>query len=85
MADVHRNTLARAPASPKVQARLGDVMRVLTDAAELLGNDLGKAVVWFLHQPLAGFDGQTAQELVTAGQAQAVLTHLAMLRDGGYA
>ena len=45
IADVHRNTLARAPASPKVQARLGEVMRVLTEAADLLGNDLGKAVV----------------------------------------
>ena len=85
MADVHRNTLARAPGSPKVQARLGEVMRILTTATELLGDDVGKAAVWFCHQPLAGFDGQTAEELVTAGHAAAVLTHLSMLRQGGYA
>lgn len=83
--DVHRNTLARAPGSPKIQARLGEVMRILTVAADLLGGDLDKAVVWFRHQPLAGFDGETAEELVAAGHAAAVLTHLGMLRDGGYA
>ena len=37
IADVHRNTLARAPASAKVQARLGEVMRILTDAADFWG------------------------------------------------
>ncbi len=85
IADVHRNTLARAPASAKVQARLGEVMRILTEAADLLGGDVSKAALWFCHQPLAGFDGQTAEELVAAGHAQAVLTHLGMLREGGYA
>jgi uncharacterized protein (DUF2384 family) len=85
LADVHRNTLARAPTSPKVQERLGDVMRILTEAADLLGGDLGKAALWFCYQPLAGFDGRTADELVASGDASAVLTHLAMLRDGAYA
>lgn len=80
--DVHRNTLTRSPASPKVQARLGEMMRILSDAADLLGGDLVKATVWFRHQPLSGFDGRTAEELVTAGHARAVLAHLAMLRDG---
>lgn len=85
IADVHRNTLARAPDSPKVQGRLGEIMRVLTDAAALLGDDQGRAVVWFRHQPLAGFEGQTAEELVATGHADAVLAHLRMLRDGAYA
>jgi uncharacterized protein (DUF2384 family) len=83
--DVHRNTLARAPASPKVQARLGEVMRILAAAADLLGGDVGKAALWFCHQPLAGFDGRTAEELVGAGHAAAVVTHLGMLPDGSYA
>ncbi|HXA24558.1 MAG TPA: hypothetical protein VNW90_19900 [Acetobacteraceae bacterium] len=85
IADVHRNTLARAPASAKVQARLGEIMRILTEAADLLGDDVGKAALWFCHQPLAGFEGQTAEELVTTGHATAVLVHLAMLRQGSYA
>lgn len=85
IADVHRNTLARAPASPKVQARLGEVARILTEAADLLEGDLGRAVAWFRHQPLAGFAGETAAGLVAAGHAAAVLAQLRMLRDGGYA
>jgi uncharacterized protein (DUF2384 family) len=85
VADVHRNTLARSPDSPKVQNRLGEVMRILTAASEMMGDDLAKAAIWFRHQPLSGFDGQTAEELVAAGHAQAVVTHLAMLRDGVYA
>ena len=85
VADVHRNTLTRAPGTAKVQTRLGEVMRILTEAAGLMGDDLPKAAIWFRHQPLSGFDGQTAEELVAAGHAQAVVTHLAMLRDGVYA
>jgi uncharacterized protein (DUF2384 family) len=85
VADVHRNTLTRAPGSAKVQTRLGEVMRILTEASDMMGGDLAKAVIWFRHQPLSGFDGQTADELVAAGHAQSVVTHLAMLRDGVYA
>jgi uncharacterized protein (DUF2384 family) len=85
VADVHRNTLTRSPGSPKVQARLGEMTRILSAAADLLDGDLAKAAIWFRYQPLAGFDGQTAEELVASGHAQAVVTHLAMLRDGGYA
>src|ERR1019366_6002585 len=60
IADVHRDTLARAPNSPKVQTRLGEVMRILTEASDMMGDDLAKAAIWFRHQPLSGFDGQTA-------------------------
>lgn len=85
VADVRRNTLTRAPNSAKVQTRLGEVMRILTEASDMMGDDLAKATIWFRHQPLSGFDGQTAEELIASGRAQAVVTHLAMLRDGVYA
>ena len=85
LAAVHRNTLARAPTSSKVQGRLGEVMRILTEAAALLDGNLDKAIIWFRHQPLAGFEGQTAEELVADGHAAAVLTHLHLLRQGSYA
>jgi hypothetical protein len=54
--DVHRSTLARAPASPKVR-QLGEVV----DPAEAgsVGGDVRGP--WFCHQPLAGFDGRTAE------------------------
>jgi uncharacterized protein (DUF2384 family) len=85
IAKVHRNSLSQHPGSPAVQARLGQVARVIATASDLLGGDTGKAIVWFRHQPLSGFDGQTAEELVAGGHTDAVLAHLETLRDGGYA
>jgi hypothetical protein len=85
LANVHRNTLTQKPASPLVQARLGEVARIIAAAAELLEGDTGRAIIWFRHQPLAGFDGATAAELAASGHGDAVLTHLEMLRDGAYA
>ncbi|MEO8713401.1 MAG: hypothetical protein ABI369_00155 [Acetobacteraceae bacterium] len=85
IAGVHRNTLARSPASPAIQGRLGEVARILTEASALMGGDARRAAVWFRHQPLAGFDGETAEELVATGKAGAVRDHLRTLRDGGYA
>jgi uncharacterized protein (DUF2384 family) len=81
---LHRNTLTRTPGSPSVQARVGEVARIVAQAAEILGDE-GRAAVWFRHQPLAGFDGRTAEELVGAGLGKAVLQHLDTLADGGYA
>lgn len=81
---LHRNTLTRTPGSPSVQARVGEVARIVAAATEILGDET-RAAVWFRHQPLAGFDGRTAEELVAAGHGDAVLKHLDMLADGGYA
>lgn len=85
LAKVHRNTLAQRPESPLVQERLGDVARIIATATELLGGEQGRAIVWFMHQPLSGFDGRTAEELVAAGHSDAVVAHLDLLREGSYA
>ena len=85
IAKVHRNSLSQHPESAIVQSRLGQVARVIATASDLLGGDTGKAIVWFRHQPLSGFDGQTAEELIAAGHTDAVLAHLETLRGGGYA
>ncbi len=81
---LHRNTITRDPASPVVQGRLQPVARILA-AAEALTGDADRAIVWFRHQPLPGHDGRTAQDLVEAGHADAVLAWLEELRDGQYA
>ena len=44
-------------------------MRILTDAADLLGAPVGKAALWCCHRPLADFDGKMAAELVATGHA----------------
>jgi hypothetical protein len=60
------------------------VVRILA-AVEQLTGDPDRAIIWVRHQPIAGYDGQTALELVEAGRADAVLAHLEDLRDGIYA
>jgi uncharacterized protein (DUF2384 family) len=83
LAHVTRNSLAQRPESPAVQNSLAPMVRILT-AAEQLTGDADRAIVWFRHQPIAGFDGKTALDLVEAGHADAVLAHLEDLRDGAY-
>lgn len=84
LTQLHRNTLTRHPESPDVQKRLGNLARIISQATELVG-DQQRAIIWFRHQPLSGFDYKTAEELVASGYADAVLEHLAMLSDGVYA
>ena len=84
LAHIHRNTLTQRPDSPLVQKSLEPVVRILA-AVEQLTGDPDRAIIWFRHQPIAGYDGQTALELVEAGHADAVLAHLEDLRDGIYA
>lgn len=84
VAHLHRNTLARQPRSDRVQMRLGEIARIITFASELVG-DTSRAIVWFRHQPLTGFDHKTAEQLVAAGQGEAVRKHLEVLAEGGYA
>lgn len=84
LTQLHRNTLTRNPESPEVQQKLGEVARIVAIATELVG-DQQRAIIWFRHQPLSGFDNKTAEELVGSGHTDAVLEHLAMLSDGGYA
>jgi hypothetical protein len=81
LAHVHRNTLTQRPESLAVQQGLAPVVRILTAAEELTG-DADRAIVWFRHQPISAHGGRTAQELVEAGHADAVLAHLEDLRDG---
>ncbi len=85
IAGLHRNTLGRAPTSPKAQERLGAVVRVLIDASDLMDGNMSRTSSWFMTMPLTGFAGRTAADLVRSGHEKAVHVHLEMLRDGGYA
>jgi uncharacterized protein (DUF2384 family) len=82
LAHVNRNTMAAKPDSPAVQARLGEIARIITRAADLAGDE-GKAILWFKHQPISGFD-KTAEELVEEGRADLVLADLERMAEGVY-
>ncbi len=83
LAHLNRNTMAARPGSPAVQAKLGEIARIIARAAELAGDE-GRAIIWFKHQPIAGF-GKTAEELVEEGHAEAVMGTLESMDQGSYA
>jgi len=84
IARLHRNSLGRRKITPATQERLGEIASIIAKATAVAGDE-AKAIIWFKHQPIPGFRGETAQELVTAGHGHAVLTYLDQLNHGIYA
>ncbi|ABO58995.1 DUF2384 domain-containing protein [Burkholderia vietnamiensis] len=80
-AHVHRNTVARAPESASVQHFLREAIRVIRAATDLSG-DVYRALFWYRNEPLAVFDYQTAETLVSAGRAEDVLRYIVSLEAG---
>ena len=82
LAHVNRNTMTAKPESPAVQAKLGEIARIIARAAELAGDE-GRAIIWFRYQPIPGW-GKTAEELVEEGYADAVMDDLERMAAGVY-
>ena len=86
---VNKNSVSGDGPGATVQTRMSEVARILSRAAGLMengdGGEAGRAVLWFRNQPLVGFGGLTAMELVGEGKSKAVMEHLGRLEDGGYA
>ncbi|MFC5587008.1 MbcA/ParS/Xre antitoxin family protein [Nitratireductor kimnyeongensis] len=81
---VARNTLTAKSGQRKVDQALSPVVRILAMATEMAGNE-HRAVIWFKHQPIPGWAGKTAYDLVGEGKADKVLTYLEAVRAGVYA
>lgn len=81
---VARNTLAAKTGARKVDAALSPVVRILAMAGEMSGSG-ERAAIWFKHQPLPGWAGKTAYDLVHEGKADKVLAYLEAVRSGVYA
>lgn len=81
---VARNTLTAKSGTRKVDAALSPIVRILAVAAEMAGDE-NRAVIWFKHQPIPGWAGKTAYDLVGDGKADQVLAYLEAVRSGVYA
>jgi uncharacterized protein (DUF2384 family) len=81
---VARNTLASKSGARKVDHALSPVVRILAMAAEMAGDD-SRAAIWFKHQPIPGWAGKTAFDLVGEDKADKVLAYLEAVRSGVYA
>ncbi|RWO63587.1 antitoxin Xre/MbcA/ParS toxin-binding domain-containing protein [Mesorhizobium sp.] len=81
---VARNTLAAKTGARKVDAALSPIVRILAMAGEMAGDEQ-RAAIWFKHQPIPGWAGKTAYDLVREGKTEKVLAYLEAVRSGIYA
>jgi hypothetical protein len=81
---VARNTLTAKAGARKVDAALSPIVRILSMAGEMAGGEQ-RAAIWFKHQPIPGWAGKTAYDLVREGKADKVLAYLEAVRSGVYA
>lgn len=81
---VARNTLGARSGARKVDSALSPVVRILSMAGEMAGSP-ERAALWFKHQPIPGWAGKTAYDLVREGKADKVLAYLEAVRSGVYA
>ena len=81
---VARNTLAARTGGRKADAALSPIVRILAMAGDMAGDEQ-RAAIWFKHQPIPGWAGRTAYDLVREGKADKVLAYLEAVRSGVYA
>ena len=84
MIGVTRNTLVAKTGARKVDSALSTVVRILAVASEMAGGE-DRAAIWFKHQPIPGWAGKTAYDLVSEGKSDKVLAYLEAVRSGVYA
>ena len=70
--------------SAKVQRRLREVVEVINKVAPRFGSEL-MAYAWYRSEPLAGFSGSTAMELVREGRSMDVLEYIDAVDAGVHA
>ena len=71
-------------ASGETQRRLRELVEVIDRVAPRLGSAL-MAYAWYRSQPLPGFSGQTAMQLVRSGRAEDVLGYIDAVDAGVHA
>jgi hypothetical protein len=70
--------------SDKTQRRLREMVEILNKVEPRFGSAL-VAYAWYRSEPLAGFSGQTAMQLVRGGRADEVLDYIDAVDAGVHA
>ncbi len=81
LAHVHRTTVAAAPDNARLQQFMRDTLRVLSAAMEV-NPDRDQAIYWYRNAPIAEFGHRTAEQIVSEGKAEAVVTYLTSIAAG---
>jgi len=83
LAGVPRRQINAEAATPRAEAALRPLARILAVATEMMGG--GEVAVWFMHNPIPGFSGKTTRDLVEQGRAGEVLDYLGAVKAGVHA
>lgn len=81
LAGVHRNTLRTHPESPRLQAALRDLMRVLSAATEVQP-DTERAFFMVKNEPIPAFRHKTLLQLVQEGRTEDAVDYLESISAG---
>lgn len=81
LAGVHRNTLRTHPESPRLQAVLRDLMRVVS-AATAMQPDPQRAIFLIKNEPIAAFRHKTLMQLVQEGRTEDAIGYLESVSAG---
>jgi hypothetical protein len=81
IAGVHRNTLRTHPESPRLQAALRDLMRVVS-AAVAVQPDLERALFFIKNSPIPAFRHKTILQLVQEGRTEDAIDYLESISAG---
>ena len=81
LAGVHRNTLRTHPESPRLQAALRDLMRVLVATMEIQPDNM-RAIFLVKNEPIPSFEHKTLLQLVSAGRADDAVRYLESVASG---
>lgn len=81
LAGVHRNTLRTHPESPRLQAALRDLMRVLS-AAATVQPDTARAIFMIKNEPIPAFRHKTLIQLMQEGRTNDAIDYLESISAG---
>lgn len=81
-ARVSMSAITKTPGAASVQSHLRENLRVLKAAYDISGGDLEKSLRWFRVEPLPAFGQRTAEQAVSAGQADGVIRLIDSLNGG---
>jgi Protein of unknown function (DUF2384) len=84
LAGIARNTLTAKSGARKVDEALSSIVRILAIVSEMTGGQ-DRAAIWFKHQPIPGWAGKTAYDLVKEQKADKILAYLEAVKAGTYA
>lgn len=80
---INRRAFYRQSGLRKLDEAVRPLLCILNLASEMTGSDQ-RAALWFKHQPIPGWTGKTAFDLVSERKSDRVLAYLKSVQSGVY-